>query len=115
MRSRVVLVGAVGGAVISTVALAAEPAGVAPRAIGIDRLVYGAAAWGRWGLQRFKPGRLAKLTKFARWSLSLRHKKIDVCRYVYCYQPAPKDQVAAAKPPPPKMGISPRVTHYGAP
>ena len=77
----------------------------------------GAAIWGRWGLQKLKPMRLAKITRFARWGLSLRHRRLEVCRVVYCYHPRSKDESAEAKPAPPNLpkNLTPRVTRYGAP
>lgn len=116
MRNRIVLLGAISSAVVSTVAMAAETPRVTQPKLALDNLVYGATAWGRWGLRRFKPTRLDRITRFARWGLSLRHRRIDVCRIVYCYHPNAKDQVAEAKPTPPKLpkGLTPRVTRYGA-
>ncbi|WP_312166242.1 hypothetical protein [Phenylobacterium sp.] len=123
MRSKVLLAGALGVAVITTLSLAAEASAAPRQPVVLDRFVYGAEAWGRWGLQRFKPGRLTQFTKFARWSLSLRRQKIDACTFKIFCRPKPHEELTAAEattPPPPKgagrvsPGLPARV-HYGAP
>lgn len=122
MRSKVLLAGALGVVVISTAALAAEASAATRHPVVLDRFVYGAEAWGRWGLQRFKPGRLTEVTRMARWTLSLRHKKIDICAIRIFCRPKPAEEVKTAEAAQPKPkgagrlapGLPARV-HYGAP
>lgn len=109
-------------AVITTLSLAAEASAAPRQPVVLDRFVYGATAWGRWGLQRLKPGRLAQFTKFARWSLSLRRHKVEACTFKIFCRSKPHEELksAEATTPPPKgagrisPGLPARV-HYGAP
>ncbi|WP_293403451.1 hypothetical protein [Phenylobacterium sp.] len=122
MRSKVLLAGALGVVVISTASLAAEAAAAPRHPVVLDRFVYGAEAWGRWGLQRIKPGRLTEVTRLARWTLSLRHQRIDICSIkIFCRsKPAEELKTAEAAQPKPKAagpiapGLPARI-HYGAP
>ena len=123
MRGKVLLAGALGVVVVSTAALAAEAAAATRAPMTLGRLVNGGEVWGRWGLQRLKPGRLTEVTRLARWTLSLRHRKVDFCAIkVFC--PAKSaDEIktadAAAQPKPKGAGhVSPGLparVHYGAP
>lgn len=110
-------------AAITTLSLAAEASAAPRQTVVLDRFVYGANAWGRWGLQRLKPGRLTQLTKFARWSLSLRHHRAETCTFKIFCRPKPHEELksAEANTAPPAKGagrISPGLparVHYGAP
>lgn len=110
-------------AAITTLSLAAEASAATRQPVVLDRFVYGANAWGRWGLQRLKPGRLTQFTKFARWGLSLRHQKVQACTFKIFCRPKPHDEIKsaeAAAPPQPKGAgrIAPSLPariHYGAP
>jgi len=122
MRSKVLLAGALGVVVIATAARAAEASAATRHPVVLDRFVYGAEAWGRWGLQRLKPGRLTEVTRLARWTLSLRHQKIDICAIRIFCRPRPAEGVKTAEAAQPKPkgagrlapGLPARV-HYGAP
>jgi len=95
MRSKVLLAGALGVVVISTASLAAEAAAATRHPVVLDRFVYGAEAWGRWGLQRIKPGRLTEVTRLVRWTLSLRHR-IDICAIKIFCRATPSEDMKTA-------------------